>query len=261
MNKQEIISQGLLESYLTGDLDDTLSAEVEVLISQDPEVRSEYYKIEKLMELLAFQHALPASPVLKRMIMENPSVMNEMVAVKSMDKDRNGWKLMMAASVFIAAMSLLTAFHFWNQWKTTDQELSNLIVQNLELAHNFNQVNNDLGNLRQDVAVLISPEYQRIILDGTDNAPSAKAVIYWNSDQEKVFLNTASMASLPNDKQYQLWALIDGQPIDAGVFDASSSSFQVMKNIGTADAFAVTIEPKGGSISPTLSTLQVLGNV
>jgi anti-sigma-K factor RskA len=259
LNKKEIISQGYLEAYLTGDLNQSQITEIEALIREDAETRSEYYKIEKLIELMAFQHAIPASPVVKRMVMENPSVMANVSRPET--SSGNSWKLMMAASIFIAATSLLTAFYFWNQWKNTDLQLSLLISQNLELAYNYNQVNHDLNNLQQDVAVLISPDYQRIILEGTDNAPDTKAVIYWNANREKVFLNSASMVSLSSDQQYQLWAIEDGIPIDAGVFDASNGPFQIMKNIGSADAFAVTIEPKGGSISPTLSTMQVLGNV
>ncbi|MEP0368505.1 MAG: anti-sigma factor [Cyclobacteriaceae bacterium] len=259
MDKQKIITEGYLEAYITGDLDASEMREVETLIASDKEARGEYFKIEKLVELLAFHGKKAPSPVVKRMVMENESVMNNHTDHGS--SAGSGWKLMMAASVFVAALSLLTAFYFYNQWRTTDYELSNLIAQNLELANNYNQVNNDLDNLRQDVAVLISPEYQRVILAGTDNSPDANAVIYWNSKQEKVFLNSASMAALPGDQQYQLWALVDGLPIDAGVFDAATGTFQIMKNIGQADAFAVTIEPKGGSEAPTLSTMQVLGTV
>ena len=111
------------------------------------------------------------------------------------------------------------------------------------------------------MAILISPEFSRIILNGTDNAPTAKAVVYWNQRLEKVFLHTKFMAALPQDQQYQLWAIIDGQPVDAGTFDGNTDSFVEMKNIAKADAFAVTIEKSGGSATPTLSTMQVIGNI
>jgi anti-sigma-K factor RskA len=64
---------------------------------------------------------------------------------------------------------------------------------------------------------------------------------------------------LSAEQQYQLWALVDGVSIDAGVFDASRGTFQIMKAIAEADAFAVTIEQTGGAESPTLSTMQVYG--
>jgi anti-sigma-K factor RskA len=63
------------------------------------------------------------------------------------------------------------------------------------------------------------------------------------------------------DHQYQLWALVGGKPVDLGVFDAPADSTQMkeMKSIARADAFAVTLEPKGGSINPTMDQMVVLG--
>ena len=71
------------------------------------------------------------------------------------------------------------------------------------------------------------------------------------------------MHPLPKGKQYQLWALVDGKPVDAGLLDmeVASTTFQKVKNVMQAQTFAITIENVGGSESPTLSTLHVLGNV
>lgn len=259
MDKEEIISKGYLEAYLTGDLTHEEESEVANLISNDDEARAEFYKIEKLVELLALHHKAEPSPVVKRMIMENSSVMENLPRLE--ERSSGAWKLMIAASISITTLSVLSAFYFWNQWKTSDLELSHLISQNLEIASNFNRVNNDLNDLREDVSVLISPEYQRIILEGTENSPKSMAVVYWNSINNKVFLNTASMLSLPVNNQYQLWALVNGKPVNAGIFDTMEGRFQVMENIKEANAFAVTIEPEGGSENPTLETLQVIGNV
>jgi len=48
------------------------------------------------------------------------------------------------------------------------------------------------------------------------------------------------MPKLPNDQQYQLWALIDGKPSDLGVFDATDNKVILkMKNTKKAQAFAI----------------------
>ncbi|MFT6883546.1 MAG: anti-sigma-K factor RskA, partial [Marinoscillum sp.] len=75
----------------------------------------------------------------------------------------------------------------------------------------------------------------------------------------EIYLNSANLPELSGNQQYQLWALVDGKPIDAGVFDADGGQFQIMKGVARADAFAVTIEQSGGADSPTLSTMQVYG--
>ena len=65
------------------------------------------------------------------------------------------------------------------------------------------------------------------------------------------------------EHQYQLWALVDGVPVDLGVFDAEGNGigFKDMKSIGKAQAFAVTLEPKGGSKNPTLDQMVVMGAI
>jgi anti-sigma-K factor RskA len=65
------------------------------------------------------------------------------------------------------------------------------------------------------------------------------------------------------DQQYQLWAIKDGQPIDAGVLPQqfAYSDLIAMKNIDNAQAFAITLEKKGGVASPTLTEMYVLGEV
>jgi anti-sigma-K factor RskA len=70
------------------------------------------------------------------------------------------------------------------------------------------------------------------------------------------------MKTLAQENQYQLWAIVDGKPVDAGVFDGNLAGLLKMKNIPIgAVKFAVTVEPRGGKESPTLSTMQVIGDV
>ena len=78
-------------------------------------------------------------------------------------------------------------------------------------------------------------------------------------------LNVDNLPMPPSDKQYQLWALKDGKPIDAGVFDmkpGTDGDMHMMPvTIAEADAFAVTLEKKGGSPTPTLTQLYVMGKI
>ena len=77
-----------------------------------------------------------------------------------------------------------------------------------------------------------------------------------------MFLSVQNLKDLTEENQYQLWAIIDGAPVDAGVFNPGESNLLKMKNITSgAAAFAVTIEPKGGSENPSLETMQVVGEV
>ncbi len=67
----------------------------------------------------------------------------------------------------------------------------------------------------------------------------------------------------PAGKQYQLWALVDGQPRDMGILalEAADLSLANVPFVAGAGAFAITIEPLGGSPSPSLDQLVMMGAV
>lgn len=258
MTKQELLSEGYLEAYLTTDLPQADLEEVESWLKKDAEVRAEYLRVQKTLELLAFHFGLKPAEVIKRGLMEDAAVMKE---VRFDTGSSSGWKLMVAASVLVTMMSAMAAFYFYSKWQTTDDQMSQMIAQNFLMAENVTRVNQELEDVKSNLSVLISPEFSRIVLNGTANAATAKAVIYWNPAEGKVFLNSSSLGELPEGKQYQLWALVDGKPVDAGVFDPTGETFRLMSEIARADAFAVTIEPTGGSQGPSLETMQVYGAV
>jgi anti-sigma-K factor RskA len=86
--------------------------------------------------------------------------------------------------------------------------------------------------------------------------------VYWDSRSKDVYLLVNNLPQATTDKQYQLWALVDGKPVDAGVFDIKEGlSFVKMKNIPRAQAFAITLEKRGGSATPTMQEMYVLGKV
>jgi anti-sigma-K factor RskA len=68
------------------------------------------------------------------------------------------------------------------------------------------------------------------------------------------------MPQLPSDKQYQLWALIDNKQKSLGVFDATDQNIILkMDSTKKAQAFAITIEKRGGKPTPTLDSLTSIG--
>jgi len=251
------MSEGYLELLITGELDEKTTQEIEAQLKVDNDLRSAYYAIEKKIELLAFRYGIKPSLDTKRQLMENPSIMN--IHMVAGEKEIVGFSWLSVAASVVTVGSMIISIYFWNQWQTSDKKLSLLIAEKEIIANNFQQANQQLEEVKGDIAVLVSPAFSRLILKGTSNSPNAEAVIYWNKEEQAILLNSASLAVLDTKQQYQLWALLDGQPIDAGTFDAQSGQFQMMKEIASADAFAITIEPKGGSQHPTLETMQVYG--
>lgn len=266
MKIEEYISSGILESYVLDQLSQAERAEVEKIANDHAEVREEIEFIELSIEAIAFKSSKKPAAHLKNSILDKIDLEEDATPVVAIDRNESGssfLKYAAAASIIVALGSAFMAFNYWNKWKGAEDRLSTLIAQNEQFAENYNTVNQKLDHLENAVAVLDNSSYTRVVLNGTDNSPDAKATVYWNKSTKDVYLSIKGLKELSEDQQYQLWAIIDGKPVDAGVFDMNNPGMLVqLKNTNpNAVAFAVTIEPRGGSENPSLETMQVIGNV
>lgn len=265
MSIKEYISSGILEAYVLGDLTAQERAEVERNLAQYPELRQELSTIEQTQEHLLMSMAVKPATRVKANIfnqIEKSTPASE-AKVISINRDSSKvWRFAAAASISIALISSYLAYNYWNKWQTTSKDLTALIAQNQQVAQDYNQVNQRLNQLENEVSVIDNPQFKKVVMKGTPNAPEALAAVYWNESTKEVYLRIQNMKALARDNQYQLWAIIDGKPVDAGVFDANIAGLVKMKDVAKGAAlFAVTIEPRGGKASPTLETMQVAGEV
>jgi len=99
------------------------------------------------------------------------------------------------------------------------------------------------------------------VMTGTLNDKQALASVYWNPASDEVYISIQRLRAIAKENQFQLWAIVDGKPVDVGVFDLGFDGLLKMKNVHGAAAFAVTIEPRGGKPAPNLNTMQVIGSV
>lgn len=266
MNIQEYISSGILEAYVLGELPQEEVLKVEKIASEHKEVRDEISNIEHTLEGLAFKAAVKPGDEVRQKIMQEVEQREQqgqhakVVTMSSAPAKTGLLKYAVAASVTIALVSSFLAYSYWNKWKSAQLELNNLVAQNQRVAQDYNTVNQKLEQIEHDFEIVSDTSYRKIALPGTENAPQAFASIYWNTKSEEVYLSIQHLKELSSEQQYQLWAIIDGKPVDAGVFNVKDGLLK-MKRIAGASAFAVTIEPKGGSSNPSLETMQVMGAV
>ena len=261
MNIEAYIASGILEAYVQGELSAEERAEVEQNIARYPQLRSELKIIEDTQEALLQQMAVQPRAALKHQLLGSiqKNSTGKMVTINASESANYKW---MAAAAAIAVLASYFAFDYRGKWKDSQQALTDLIAQNQQVAQDYNTVNERLERLEVDVRILNNPAFKRVILKGTDQAPSAVASVYWNQTSKEVYLSIQEMKDLSAENQYQLWAIIDGKPVDAGVFDLTKGRLLRMRDVKPgATTFAVTIEPKGGKTSPTMETMQVSGNV
>ncbi len=268
MNIQEYISSGVLESYASGELSESERAEVERNLAIYPDLRKELTLIEETMEAFFMKAAREPRAGVKAKILQATS--NSVASAKVVTPTPKGnmialWRYATAASIVIAFTSTFMAYNFWSNWKETEVSLLELRALNEQVARDYNQVNQRLDAIETEMNIVSNPAFARVVMKGTNSAPEALASVYWNQNTQEVYLSIQNLKTIAKEQQYQLWAIVDGKPVDMGVFDGPASSTALsglfkMKNVGKAAAFAVTIEPRGGKPTPSMETMQVLGN-
>jgi anti-sigma-K factor RskA len=262
VNITEYISTGILESYAMGELSVHERAEVEKNLGLYPALKMELAEIEQTMENLLLQAAVTPRAEVKTKLFEK---ITDRPAAKIVPMESNAinlWRYATAASVAIALCSAYLAYNYRSLWKQSESNLTELIAQNQRIAQDYNQVNLRLDKIESDLKVTNNPDFVRVVMKGTPNAPTSLATIYWNAQTRETYLSIQSMKELSKENQYQLWAIVDGKPVDCGVFDFNIAGLLKMKGgFATPATFAVTIEARGGKQSPTLETMQVAGNL
>lgn len=279
MNIKDYISSGILEAYVLGELSGAESKEVEQKAAAHPEIKEELQIIEQSLLALAMETSITPNEDVKKKLMDSVSFSkdddtvsfntHEASAAEPKELKVNGgsipsgFKWLMAAAVSIAVISSIVAVSFWNRYNNTKEQLEDVIAQNERLAETVQEASLQLADLSQDFKTLNDSSMIPVPMKGLETAPNALAFVHWNHSSQEVYLNVNNLPIHDEDEQYQLWAIVDGKPVDAGVFDLTTAvdGLVKMKNIGNASAFAVTLEPKGGSINPTMENMVVMGNV
>lgn len=156
-----------------------------------------------------------------------------------------GWRLGTALAVAAAVIVLGV---YVNSLRRTIQE------QEIQIA----TLKAEIVRQQELQALLKSPQVTIVVMNGLEANPQGHGKILWDATRRKALLYVSNLPPPPEDKDYQLWQIVNHQPIGAGVFSVSAegAGFVNVEPVGVADlnhvnAFAVTLEPKGGVHYPT----------
>jgi anti-sigma-K factor RskA len=116
----------------------------------------------------------------------------------------------------------------------------------------------ELQRAREVVATLTATDAMRVTLVAVKTPPQPQGKAIYVRDRASLIFLASNFQALPARKAYELWLIpTNGAPIPAGVFkpDARGSAAVINPPLPAgveAKAFAITIEPEGGSASPTM---------
>lgn len=273
MDINKYIASGILEDYVLGLIPPTEAQAVEKNLLQYPELKVELGKIEDALATYAQAKAKPMPVGLSKQILQsidnlegNTQSDTANSAAKPAASKNTSNTLSIALGITLLS-SLLGSFYFYQQQQNLQTQLVTVETQSTNLNNQLTTLqlacDQNIQQLQEENAILKNPTYQRIQLNGTPKAQNAIAMVHYNTITDKTYLDIGSLPAAPADKDYQLWAIIDGQPTDMKVIDMvlAANGLLEVAHINNVQAFAVTLETKGGNPSPNLEELYVIGNV
>lgn len=260
MNKEEFISSGLLELYATGISSPEETQMVEDYLKEFPELKEELKGIEISLENYAQSNAIqPTSSVKEKVfnrlftdVSGEDNKISPIVPIKKKTYSIPLFKLMAAASFILLLGSLIFNYTFYNKYHDVKEELQ-VAQQKMDKQEKSNLA------MSEDLSVMTNRYAQPVVLNGTPHAPDALAKIFWMKNTGQVYIDPTNLPPTPEGKQYQLWAIVDGKPVDGGLITTEKGTYHIqkMKSFGKAEAFAITLEKEGGSATPTMDEMIV----
>jgi anti-sigma-K factor RskA len=290
------IETGILELYVLGQLTAQELREVEAMAVQYPEVKQEIEAIELALEQYAVAQAVQPGEGLDKKILERigdygvrsvevvitppPPVFQpdqtktnsaeQGATVVSLNTDYESkirtLRFALVACVALLVVSVVALYSARNELGTAKVQIAELSLDKQKFTSTVNYMKQTNGELQKIADMTADPNWKFVKLAGTPMDPAANMMVYWHVTGKHVIMDNSKMHLPATDKdhQYQLWALVNGKPVDLGVFDVNADTSKMlvdMKAIASAQTFAVTLEKRGGVASPTMTQMIVAGNV
>ena len=276
MDKQAFIQSGIIEAYVLGLSTTEENLQVEELSDQHPEISQAIEDFSTSIEKELNANAIIPPQSVKHNLMN--ALQDEFKPVQQKNapltvasknefpdnaivKNIFPWKMAAAASVILLLVSAAFNFHYYGKYTTAKTENENLMADRNTLQANIQVYKTSITQFESATAMMADPDMIMVKMGGQGSNENSMATVFWDSKTKEVYLMPNKLPAPIAGKQYQLWALVDGKPVDAGLMDANCIGVCKLKNISEADAFAITLEAQGGSPTPTLSQLFVLGKV
>jgi len=259
------IASGIIESYVFGMTSDEETADVQSRMEEYPEVRQAVEEFSLLYEKQALAEAItPPDPVREeiRKTLKDEFKVSPVPVIKEKAPTRTLWSdYRSVAAALVAAVSFGASVFFYNRSRSFEEKYNALLQEKQLLANNTSLLNEQVNTLSEQLQLVSAPDTRTVLLKGVTGKEASLAKVYWDGKTNDVYLAAIRLDKPDDDKQYQLWAIVDGKPVDAGLLEDCGHSICKMKAIAGAQAFAITLEKKGGSHVPDLTALTVMGEV
>ncbi|MDX1685240.1 MAG: anti-sigma factor [Saprospiraceae bacterium] len=251
MELRDIIESGILELYVLNQLSEKERLEVEGYIEKYPELSKEIEEIEKGFFALGKSMEASVSPDAKNQLLDK--IRNKPGAghVRTGGSSFSPWYALLIAGII--GILLL--------WYLERNENSGLQEELAELRSTCDSLQNEQATQLAVYEQLYHPENRILAFEATENYPSARLYFHHNEATNKNFIQVLDLPEISDDQSFQLWSLKEDQaPAPLDVFEGQENLFEV-DYIPGSNAYAITIEERGGAQTPNLEQLIGVVNI
>ncbi|WP_271782451.1 anti-sigma factor [Aquimarina algiphila] len=261
MDIKAYIASGILELYVYGSLSEKENTEVYKVLQEYPEAVKEVERIENALQQLSAAKAPEDIESLYTKVQEQIQSNNNVIPIT---RKRTNLPAYIGWAACIALLIGLFIQFNKNQ-KLQKQLVTNQIEQTL-LEGKINIAEEDLSKAKSLLKILRNKDLIQVPLKAQQVDPTAYAAVYWDQNKQTAYIDVAGLPTPPPGKVYQVWSLkLDPlTPTSMGVLDTfneDDTKIFILANPNKSEAFGITLEPEGGSESPTLEQLYTLGVV
>lgn len=251
MDVNELKSSGLLELYVLGQTSQEETALVETMLDQHPELKQEISEISNALEVYASTVAEPPSPSTKEKLME------EIRKNRSSSARRNTSHFTKDGSIYgwlAAILGLLSLGLAWLYF-TKIQDYQSLQSAYEDYVIACDSIQRADSTIIARYEELKDPNNQIININATEKYPESNLYFHYNPVSGRNFLQIKNLPPIAANQSYQLWSLKGDQAIPLDVFQGDGDNLFEVLFEENSDAYAITIEPRGGQDTPTLDNM------
>lgn len=264
MDVKEYIASGILELYVAGVLTQQENKEVFGMIEKHPEIATEVADIEAAILKLTAANAPVSSTSFTTIKNKLDATGSDEAKVIPLTKKSTNW----LSYTGWAATVLLTGGLIWTllQNNNLNTQLKAAELERQQLEEQIFKANTSLAETKKLNSILRDNDILAVPLGGQTVSPNSYAKVYWDKNDNQVYVDVQGLPDPPAGKVYQVWSLKlePLTPTSIGVLDQfteDENKVFALANTNASEAFGITLEPEGGSDTPTMDQLYTLGVV
>ncbi len=258
MNVTEYISSGAIEATILGLASQEEQLQYEQLYTLHDEVRIYANQFELQLEKEHIQNSIlePKKDLFANIIAETKGapIISSYSTIKKETKVKSLWRqYAVAASVALLLGSVMFNIILAKRIKTLQSTVTDLAKSNTTNSENVAKF-----------AFLKEPSITPIAMNGVGIHYVCRCSLYWDKDKKKAFLIIHHLFPPGQEKDYRIWAMIDGKPYSISVlkYNYNKEPIEITNIPEDATEFSVTLEDKGSNATnPNTEDIFLTGKI